>query len=135
MQISCRFFSSAAHPFKNPLWVLGEFSPGLWLAIECTGRYAVYSNENEKYYQGLTFNNLKNYRSFLTLYRDWKTKSLESENERLYYNELINSYHNASLSEQASMESGIEVVQRALQEKEKAFLKTDSELNALFRYG
>ncbi|MPN26679.1 hypothetical protein SDC9_174104 [bioreactor metagenome] len=33
------------------------------------------------------------------------------------------------------MESGIKIAQRELQEKEEAFLKTDSELNALLKYG
>jgi hypothetical protein len=119
----------------NHAWVLAEVSPGLWLAIECTGGYIVYSDENEKYYQGVTFSNPKNYRSFLSLYRDWKAKALDYENERSYYKELICSYNNASESDQIAMKSGIEVAQRTLQEKEKAFTETDSELNALLKYG
>ena len=119
----------------NHAWVLAEVSPGSWLAIECTGGYIVYSNENEKYYQGLTFSNPKNYRSFLSLYRDWKIKALDYEAEMSYYNELIKPYNNASPSEQIAMKSGIEVAQRTLSEKEQAFLKTDSELNALLKYG
>lgn len=119
----------------NHAWVLAEVSPGSWLAIECTAGYTVYIDENEKYYQGLTFSNPRNYRSFLSLYRDWKAKSLDYENERIYYNELICSYNNASSSRQSPMESGIKVAQRELQEKEKAFLKIDSELNALLKYG
>ncbi|WP_048065282.1 zinc ribbon domain-containing protein [Methanosarcina acetivorans] len=119
----------------NHAWVLAEVSPGSWLAIECTGGYIVYSDENEKYYQGLTFSNPKNYRSFLSLYRDWKIKALDYETEKSYYNELVKPYDNASHSEQVVMRSGIEIAQRTLYEKEKAFLKTDSELNALLKYG
>jgi hypothetical protein len=119
----------------NHAWVLAEVSPGSWLAIECTAGYIVYSDENEKYYQGLTFSNPKNYRSFISLYRDWKIKALDYEKERSYYNELIMPYNNASYSEQIGMKSGIEIAQRTLHEKEQAFLKTDSELNALLRYG
>lgn len=119
----------------NHAWVLAEVSPGSWLAIECTGGYIVYIDENEKYYQGLTFSNPKNYRSFLSLYRNWKIKALDYEAERSYYNELIKPYNNASPSEQIAMISGIEVAQRTLSEKEQAFLKTDSELNALLKYG
>lgn len=119
----------------NHAWVLAEVSPGSWLAIECTGGYVVYSNENEKYYRGLTFSNPKNYRSFLFLYRDWKIKALDYEIEKSYYDELIKPYNNASYSEQVGMRNGIEIAQRTLNEKEKAFLKTDSELNALLKYG
>lgn len=119
----------------NHAWVLAEVYPGSWLAIECTAGYTVYMDENENYYQGLTFSNPRNYRSFLSLYRDWKAKSLDYENERQYYNELICSYNNASASKQTSMESGIKVAQRELYEKEKALLETDSELNALLKYG
>lgn len=119
----------------NHAWVLAEVSPGSWLAVECTGGYIVYSDENEMYYQGLTFSNPGNYRDFLSLYRDWKIKALDYETERSYYNELIKTYNNASQSEQIAMKSGIDVAQRTLHEKEQAFLKTDSELNALLRYG
>jgi uncharacterized membrane protein YvbJ len=119
----------------NHAWVLAEVSPGSWLAIECTGGYIVYSDEDEKYYQGLTFSNPKNYRSFLSLYRDWKIKALDYEAEMSYYNELIKPYNNASPSEKIAMISGIEVAQRTLSEKEQVFLKTDSELNALLKYG
>jgi hypothetical protein len=119
----------------NHAWVLAEVSPGSWLAIECTGGYIVYNDEKEDYYQGLTFSNPRNYRSFLSLYRDWKIKALDYEKERSYYNELIIPYNNASKSEQAAMKSGIEVSERTLSEKEQAFLKTDSELNALIKYG
>lgn len=126
--------SNAVDSF-NHAWVLAEVYPGSWLAIECTAGYTVYMDENEKYYQGLTFSNPKNYRSFLSLYSDWKSKSFDYENERMYYNEFVRSYNNESASKQTSMESGIKVAQRELQEKEKAFLKTDSELNALLKYG
>ena len=126
--------SSAIDSF-NHAWVLAEVYPGSWLAIECTAGYTVHMDENEIYYQGLTFSNPRNYRSFLSLYSDWKAKSLDYENERQSYNELVRSYNNASASKQASMESGIKISQHELQEKEEAFLKTDSELNALLKYG
>lgn len=119
----------------NHAWVLAEVSPGSWPAIECTGGYVVYNNENKKYYQGLTFSNPENYRSFLSLYRDWKIKALDYETEKSYYDELIKPYDNASYSEQVAMRSGIEIAECTLNEKEKAFLKTDSELNALLKYG
>ncbi|WP_255336214.1 hypothetical protein [Methanosarcina sp. KYL-1] len=119
----------------NHAWVLAEVSPGSWLALECTGGYVVYSEDNENYYQGLTFSNPRNYRSFLELYEDRKARAQEYEAQRLYYNELVEKYNDASYSEQLVMKSGIEVAKNALLEKEKAFLKTDAELNALIKYG
>jgi len=116
-------------------WILAEVSPASWLAIECTGGYVVYSEENENYYQGLTFSNPKNYRSFLDLYSDWKKGTIDYENERLYYNKLIATYNNASYSDQVAMKSSVEIAEDRLREKEQAFLKTDSELKALLQYG
>ncbi|MFZ2499923.1 zinc-ribbon domain-containing protein [Methanosarcina sp.] len=116
-------------------WILAEVSPGSWLAIECTGGYVVYSEENEDYYRGLTFNNPKNYRSFLDLYGDWKMETLDYENERLYCNKLADTYKNANYSEQVALKSSVEIAEVKLQEKKQRFQKTDSELKALLQYG
>jgi len=119
----------------NHAWVLAEVSPGSWLAIECTGGYVVYSDENENYYRGLTFSNPRNYRNFLDLYADWKVQARDYEDQRLYYNELVGEYNEASYFDQQAMKSGVEVAENALHEKEKAFLQTDTELKALLEYG
>jgi len=116
-------------------WVLAEVSPGYWLAIECTGGYVVYSEEDENYYRGLTFSNPKNYRSFLELYSNWKKQIMDYENERVCCNKLIITYNNASYSEQVAIKRGMKIEEDRLREKEKMFLKTDSEIQALLRYG
>jgi hypothetical protein len=116
-------------------WTLAEVSTDSWLAIECTGGYIVYSEEDENYYRCLTFNNPKDYRNFLELYRNWKKEILDYEDERVYYNKLAEIYNNASYSEQLAMKSSVEIAQSRLQEKKQALLKTDSELMALLQSG
>jgi len=114
-------------------WILAEVSPDSWLAIECTGGYVVYSEEDENYYRGLTFNNPKNYRSFLELYHDWKKETLDYESERLYYNKLVATYNNASYSDQVATKSNLDIAKNRLQEKEQLFLTTNSKLVALLQ--
>jgi len=46
----------------NHAWVLAETSPGCWLALETTAGRVVYQNENERYYQGWSFANPKEFR-------------------------------------------------------------------------
>jgi len=116
-------------------WVLAEVSPGYWLAVECTGGYIVYSEEDGNYYHGLTFSNPKNYRNFLELYSNWKRLMKDYENERAYYNKLIGKYNGASNSEQTTMKINLEAEEERLREKENDVLKTDSEIQALLRYG
>jgi len=116
-------------------WVLAEVSPGNWLAIECTGGYVVKSETDRKYYSGLTFTNPKNYRSFLELYSNWKKQIKDYEDERLCYNKLQDTYNNANYSDQEAMKKSVEIEEDRLREKEETFLKTDSELQALLRYG
>ncbi|MDQ1255298.1 MAG: hypothetical protein QG646_4577 [Euryarchaeota archaeon] len=116
-------------------WVLAEVSPGYWLAVECTGGYIVYNEEDGNYYHGLTFSNPKNYRSFLELYSNWKRQIKDYENERAYYNKLIDKYNSASNSEQTAIKINLEVQEERLQEKQNNVLKTDSEIQALLRYG
>ena len=119
----------------NHAWVLAEVSPGSWLAVECTGGYVVYSEEDKNYYSGITFSNPRNYRNFLDLYADWNVQSLDYENQRLYYNELVEKYNDASYFDQQAMKSGVEVAENILHEKERVFLQTDAELKALLEYG
>ncbi len=114
-------------------WILAEVSPDSWLAIECTGGYIVYSEEDENYYRGLTFNNPKNYRSFLELYHDWKKETIDYESERLYYNKLVATYNNASYSDQVAVKGNLEIAKSRLKEKEQLFLITNSRLIALLQ--
>ena len=117
----------------NHAWVVAEVSPNSWLALETTGGYVVY--DNEQYYRGFSFDNPKNYRRFLELYTDWEYQSQEYENYRLYYNELVEIYNDANYYEQLSMESGMTVARNTLENKERDYTKTDTELNALLEYG
>jgi hypothetical protein len=116
-------------------WVLAEVSPCNWLAIECTGGYVVHREENGKYYSGLTFSNPKNYRNFLELYSNWKMLIKDYENEHLYCKKLQDTYNKANYSDQAAVKKSIETEEDRLKEKEETFEKTDTELQALLRYG
>lgn len=117
----------------NHAWVMAEVSPNSWLALEGTGGYVVY--DNEQYYRGFAFNDPKNYRRFLELYTDWEYQSQEYENYRLYYNELVETYNDANYYQQLSMKSGMTVARNTLEDKERDYTKTNTELNALLEYG
>lgn len=117
----------------NHAWVMAEISPNGWLAIECTGGYVVY--DNEQYYRGFSFKNPKNYQRFLDLYANWEYQCQDYENYRLYYNNLVDVYNDVDYYEQVNMQSGLAVAKNTLDEKEKIYLKTDAELNTLLEYG
>ena len=46
-------------------WILAETEPGSYLAIECTGGYIVYGEDNPLYYECWIFNNPKELREFI----------------------------------------------------------------------
>ncbi|AKB84957.1 zinc ribbon domain-containing protein [Methanococcoides methylutens] len=116
----------------NHAWVIAEVEPQNWIALECTGGYVTYENE---YYSGWFFDNPKNYQRFLDLYTNWEYQYQDYENYRLYYNEIVDMYNGADYYEQLALESGLTVARNTLEEKERDFLKTDAELNALLKYG
>lgn len=58
----------------NHAWVLGEISPGQYLALEATGGYAVWQNDNPLYYQGWSFHNPRKYKRFLELKQEWNIR-------------------------------------------------------------
>jgi hypothetical protein len=119
----------------NHAWIIAEVSPNTWLAIECTGGYIVYAEDNEQYYQGFSFGNPKNYQRFLDLYNDWVYQYQDYENYRLYYNSLVDEYNDADASEQVNLQSGLIVARNTLDEKEKVFITTNAELTTLLEYG
>ena len=112
-------------------WVMAEVSPGNWLSIECTGGYVVSSEDNGKYYRGLSFSYPKNYRTFLDLYSNWQNQIKDYDNEQSCCNELLNMYNSANNSEQSTMTGSVESEENKLRGKKGIFLKTDSELQAL----
>jgi outer membrane murein-binding lipoprotein Lpp len=48
-------------------WVLAETSPGKYLALETTGGYAVWGEDNLLYYRGWSFDNPREYKRFVEL--------------------------------------------------------------------
>lgn len=116
----------------NHAWVVAEISPQTWVAIECTGGYTTH---DDNYYSGYFFDNPKNYQRFLTLYTTWEFQCQDYENYRIYYNELVEQYNKANAIEQYSLSSGLTVARQNLDQKERDFLNTDTELNALLEYG
>jgi hypothetical protein len=76
-------------------WVLAEASPGEWLAIECTGGYLVYYNDNNLYYYGIAFNNPKQLKDFYYLYDRYQRQLLRYQRAVEYYNSLVEQYNNS----------------------------------------
>jgi chromosome segregation ATPase len=51
----------------NHAWALAEVSPGEYLALETTGGFAVWSENNPLYYRGWSFDNPKEYKRFVEI--------------------------------------------------------------------
>jgi outer membrane murein-binding lipoprotein Lpp len=55
-------------------WVLAETSLGYYLALETTGGYVVYEEDNSLYYRGWSFDNPKEYKRFVELRQEYNTR-------------------------------------------------------------
>jgi len=55
-------------------WVLAETSPGHYLALETTGGYVIYKDDNELYYRGWSFDNPREYKRFVELKQEYNTR-------------------------------------------------------------
>ena len=55
----------------NHAWVMAEVSDGTWLALETTGGFVVYLEDNGRYYRGHLFSNPKELRTYSDLQRDF----------------------------------------------------------------
>lgn len=55
-------------------WILAETSPGHYLALETTGGYAVWAEDNPLYYEGWSFDNPKEYKRFVELKHEYNIR-------------------------------------------------------------
>jgi hypothetical protein len=58
----------------NHAWVLAETNPGKYLALETTGGYAVWGEDNPLYYQGWSFDNPREYKRFVELKQEYNIR-------------------------------------------------------------
>lgn len=70
----------------NHAWVLAETEPFKWLALETTGGFLVWGDENHLYYEGICFDNPSEFKQFLTLRDEYFEVCNEAD-------ELINTWN------------------------------------------
>jgi hypothetical protein len=58
----------------NHAWVLAETNTGKYLALETTGGYAVWGDDNPLYYQGWSFDNPKEYKRWVELKQEYNIR-------------------------------------------------------------
>lgn len=59
----------------NHAWVLAETSPGHYLALETTGGYTVWGEDNPLYYRGWSFDNPREYKRFVELKQEYNIRT------------------------------------------------------------
>jgi len=106
-------------PEVDHAWILAEISPGCYLALEATGGYVVREEDNPLYYQGWSFDNPRDYKSFIELRQEYYIRvsiidqlTTESENtyeeyetEYDYYQELVDEFNEKYTGQPVSSES------------------------------
>ena len=119
----------------NHVWILAEVSPNEWLAVETTNGKIIYKEDNERYYQGFLFNNPKSYRNFVKLYENYNYQYADYENEKNYYNYLVETYNDATYFEQIQLKSALDVTRNNLEIKEMRASETWNEIEEILEYG
>lgn len=73
-------------------WVLVEAAPRQWVALETTGGYLVYKNNNPLYYRGFFFANPKDLKTNMDLDRDYNNEVARSATMVSQYNAKVSEY-------------------------------------------
>ncbi len=84
-------------------WVVAEVSPGKWLALETTGGYVVYGNQNKRYYQGHAFSNPKQLKQYSELLKLLRAFVLREKKARESYNQFVEVYNRANSYKQMAL--------------------------------
>lgn len=119
----------------NHAWVMAEISPDTWLAIECTGGYVIYGDDNPRYYHAHLFNTPKSLRDFNQLYKEYQIRLKEYNTAVELYNTIVNEYNNADYSTQLYLKSGLQMAKFEMEQKERDFYTTKTKLEAVLEYG
>lgn len=93
-------------------WVLAETSPGYHLALEPTGGYAVWEEDNPLYYEGWSFDSPREYKRFVELRYEYNIRvslidQLTNKAQKTYeeYQELLNEFNRRYVGRPVSLES------------------------------
>jgi len=119
----------------NHVWILAEVSPNKWLAIECTGGYTVYNEDNPRYYYGHTFKNPKALRDFSRLYETYNTQYINYIESVRFYNALVEEYNNADYFTQLYLKSGLQVAELEIEKNKRDLEIIFIELEVILEYG
>jgi outer membrane murein-binding lipoprotein Lpp len=106
-------------------WLLAEVDGGEYVALETTGGYVVYEDENPLYYRGWYFNNPADMKSYNNLIKEYNVR-VEIINDLIARDNQVVDQHNQSTnpSEQAKLEAVHEML-------EEIILSHETELYAI----
>lgn len=91
----------------NHAWVIAETGNDNWLALETTGGYVVYYEDNPRYYHGWNFKNPRDFREYLALKKLYN-EQVEKYNQALAdYNYLVEIYNRSDNNTKWAMVSQI----------------------------
>lgn len=128
-------------------WVIVEAAPRQWIALETTGGFLVYKNNNLNYYRGIFFENPKDLKTNMDLRRDYNNeierssaivsqynaKVSEYNAERDYYLSLVTSYNNKYVGQNLTVEEYLESVEvkNTLNSEQLKLVRLKAELDQL----
>lgn len=119
----------------NHAWIMAEVAPNKWLAIECTGGYIVYKEDNPRYYYAHFFKNPKSLKDFNQLYRNYQIQLIEYNKAVYFYNALVEEYNSGDYYTKLYLQSGLEVAKLEMEEKARNLETTFVKLEAILEYG
>lgn len=96
-------------------WLLAEVDGGEYVALETTGGYVVYEDENPLYYRGWYFNNPADMKSYNALIKEYNVR-VEIVNDLIARDNQVVDQHNQSTnpSERANLEAVHEMLEEII---------------------
>ncbi len=76
-------------------WVIVEAAPQQWIALETTGGFLVYKNNNPNYYRGIFFEKPKDLKTNMDLRRDYNNEIERYTTSVSQYNAKVSEYNTA----------------------------------------
>ena len=118
--------------FSTHAWILAEVDDGQFLALETTGGYVVYENDNDLYYRGWYFNSPADMKSYNELVKEYNVR-VSIINQVIAEDQAVVEAHNASTnpSEAAKLKAVHDTLTKLINAQEADLLAIEAEINGL----
>ena len=115
----------------NHAWVIVDVAPGKQVAVEATGGFLVYPEQNKRYFYGHAFGDPRDFKEYVRLLKKFREARERGRQVGESYNEMVAQYNSATGPARTALKSLLEQRKAVLNQLHSDFQDCQRELDSL----